>query len=93
MVKFNVEMFGLSNEITKVKNVEIELDEGAYLRDVVAALRRKIPALDGSVVSAGQDKLTERYVFNIDGRFYSDNDKIQLRGGEYIRLLPLATGG
>jgi molybdopterin converting factor small subunit len=93
MAKFNVEMFGLSKEITELRNVEIELNEGASLRDLVAALRRKIPALEGKVIRIGQDRLTEQYVFNIDGRFYFDSDKVQLSEGSSIRLVLLSTGG
>lgn len=93
MAKFNVEMFGLSNDITSLKSVELDLKEGASLKDVVAALKHKIPALEGSVIRAGQDRLTERYVFNVDGRFYFDTDNVQLPEGAGIRLLLLSTGG
>jgi hypothetical protein len=93
MAKFNVEMFGLSSDITDLKSVEIEVKEGSGLREVVAALKRQVPALDGSVIRAGQDRLSERYVFNIDGRFCFDTDKVQLRDGDHIRLLLLSTGG
>jgi hypothetical protein len=93
MAKYNVEMFGLSKDITELRNVEIELGEGATLRDLVAALRRKIPTLEGKVIRVGQDRLTEQYVFNIDGRFYFDSDKVQLREGASIRLVLLSTGG
>ena len=86
-------MFGLSKEITELRNIEIELYEGASLRDLVAALRHKIPALEGAVIRPGQDRLTEQYVFNIDGRFYFDKDKVELRDGVSIRLILLATGG
>ena len=93
MAKFNVELFGLSNEITALKNVDIDLNDGASLKDVVAALRSKIPAMEGSVIRTGQDRLTERYVFNVDGRFYFDTDNARLNDGDHIRLLLLSTGG
>ncbi len=93
MARYSVEMFGLSKEISELRNVEIELGDGSSLRDLVAALRRKIPALEGKVIRAGQDRLTDQYVFNIDGRFYFDTDKVQLREGSNIRLLLLSTGG
>lgn len=93
MPKYKVEMFGLSNEVTNLKSVEVDLEEVASLKDIVAALRRKIPALEGSVIRAGQDRLTERYVFNVDGRFYFDTDNVRLPEGASIRLLLLSTGG
>ncbi len=80
-------------EITELRSIEIELDEEAGLQGLVAALRRKIPGLEGKVIRAGQDRLTEQYVFNIDGRFYFDSDKVKLKEGSVIRLVLLSTGG
>jgi len=73
--------------------VEVELEDGASLRDIVAALMRKIPALEGGVTRAGEDRLMEYYAFNINGRFYFDDMELQLQGNDRVALLTLATGG
>ena len=58
MPQYQVELFGMSNQLVGLRRVEVELDDGACLEDLVAALRRKIPALEGSVIRRGEDRLT-----------------------------------
>ncbi len=93
MVRYVVEMFGLPCEIAGRREVEVKVEDGASLGDVIAALRREVPALEGTVIRAGEDRLMERYIFNINGRFYFDNDQLKLRDGDRLRLLTLATAG
>ncbi len=88
-----VQLFGLPREITELQKVEVGLKDGANLGDVIAALRREIPALEGHVIRAGENRLTERCAFNINGRFYLDDKEIQLQDGDRVALLTLATGG
>ncbi len=48
----------------------------------------------GHVIRAGENRLMERYAFNINGRFYfDDREELQLQGSDRIALLTLATGG
>ncbi len=94
MIRCIVEIFGLPHEITELREVEIELRDGASLGDVIAALKRKIPRLEGRVIRAGEDRLMEYYAFNINGGFYFDDDRdVQLQDGDRIALLTLAAGG
>ncbi|MBA7475474.1 hypothetical protein ES707_10845 [subsurface metagenome] len=88
-----VQLFGLPHEVTELREVEVELKDGANLGDVIAALRREIPALEGRVIRAGENRLMEHCAFNINGRFYLDDREIQLQDGDRIALLTLATGG
>lgn len=94
MFRCVVEMFGLPYEITGLREVEIELEDGATLGDVIAALRRNVSTLEGIVVCAGENRLTEYCAFNINGSFYSDDElHLQIQNGDRIILLTLATGG
>jgi molybdopterin converting factor small subunit len=93
MAKYNVELFGMSNEVVGLRNVDVELDDGASLADLVAALRREMPALEGSVISPGEDRLTKHYTFNINGRFYIDDYTVNVRPDDHIVLLTFALGG
>ena len=86
-------MFGLSHDVTELREVEVELENGARLRDMIAALRREIPALEGDVIRAGEDRLTEYYAFNVNGRFYMDDNELQIQHSDRVALLLLATGG
>jgi len=93
MLRCIVQLFGLPHEITELHEVEVELKDGASLGDVIAALRREIPALEGRVIRAGENRLMEHCAFNINGRFYLDDREVQLQNGDRILLLTLATGG
>ena len=96
MIKCIVEFFGVPVKTTESK-IEIELKEGAKLKDIIAALRHKLPALEGKIIVPGADRMVEGYTFNIHGKFYVDgydNDSdIQLKNGDRIAVLTIPTGG
>jgi molybdopterin converting factor small subunit len=86
-------MYGLPREITELREVEVELNEGAGMADVVAALRKEVPSLEGPVIVTGQDRLAAEYKFNINGSFYFAGMDFKLRKGDRIALLVPMTGG
>jgi len=86
-------LYGLPRGIVDGHQVEVELKDEASLTDVIAALRRGLPKLEGPVILTGEDKLTEHYALNINGRFYSDDKEIRVRSGDRVALLALAAGG
>ncbi len=93
MFNCTIELYGISKQITTERKVEVELRDGASLAEVIAALRHKVPALDGTVFHSGEDRLSEFYAFNINGRFYIDDKDIRVHKGDRIALLSLAAGG
>jgi molybdopterin converting factor small subunit len=93
MFKCKLQMYGLSRDITELREVELELRNGAGMTDVVAALKNKIPALEGPVIVLGENRLEALYKFNINGRFYFEGMDFQLHPGDRIALLVPATGG
>ena len=93
MKKCTVEMWGLPREISGLQEVEVQLKDDAGLRDVVAALKRKVPKLEGVVICSGEDRLEDTCAFNINGQFFLEDEKLQLKDGDCLRLLTLATGG
>jgi len=87
-------MWGLPREISGLSEVEVRLaDDVTSLRDVIAALKRQVPALEGIVICQGEDRLEDTVVFNIDGQFIQADENLQLKNGDCLRLLTLATGG
>jgi molybdopterin converting factor small subunit len=89
-----VQLFGLPRNITDLRKVEIDLEEGMTLRDAVIALRAKIPALEGPVIRTGTDRLVRSYKFNVNGRFYYEDDMdLNLHAEDRVALLTPATGG
>ncbi|MBI2849977.1 MAG: MoaD/ThiS family protein [Chloroflexi bacterium] len=93
MIKCTVEMWGLPREVSGMPAVEVQLEADAGLSDVIAALKRQIPALEGSVICHGENRLEDTCVFNIDGQFLLEDEKLRLKDGDCLRLLTLATGG
>lgn len=93
MFKCIIGLYGLPRGIVDGHQVEVELKDEASLTDVIAALRRALPKLEGPVILAGEGKLTEHYAFNINGRFYMDDKEIRVRSGDKVALLALAAGG
>lgn len=93
MAKYTVEMFGLPYSISGVRQVELELDDEAGLLDLVGALRRAVPSLEGEVITPGADFLMEGFTFNVNGRFHFNDSDLKLKEGDNIVLLTMATVG
>ena len=93
MIKCKVEMWGLPREVSGLPDVEVRVRDNAGLRDVISALKRQVPALEGSVICIDEDRLEDTCAFAINGRFFTDDEDLQLRDGDCLRLLTLATGG
>ncbi len=93
MVHCKIELFGLHSGTTDLGSIEVDLDQGTTLSDLIAELRQKAPALEGSVFVRGENKLTKYYVFNINGRFHMNDSKIRIQSSDHIVLLPFPIGG
>jgi len=93
MNKWIIPMYGLPREITEKREVEVELKEGAGMAEVVAALGKKVPSLEGPVIVPGEDRLVDEYKFNINGTFYFAGMDFKLKKGDRIALLVPMTGG
>lgn len=83
----------MPRELSGLPEVEVELSDNAGLRDVVSALRRRLPELEKGVIRPDADYLEDTVVFNFDGRFYLDGEDVKLKDGDRLRLLTQATGG
>ncbi len=93
MFKCIIHIYGLPREIADVRQVEVELEDGAGMADVVAELREKVPELEGKVIRPGEDRLMDYFKFNINGQFYFDGMDFELQSGDRIALLMPVTGG
>jgi molybdopterin converting factor small subunit len=91
--KCAVEMFGLPYNLTDLREVEIELQDGDTLKDVIITLKEKFPLLEGVVFQNGEHKLAELYKFSVNGSFFYDDTDIEIKEGDRIALLNLVTGG
>lgn len=88
-----IPMYGLPREITAAREVKVNLEDGASMAQVIAAMREELPELEGPVFRRGQERLEENYKFNVNGRFYFAGEDFQLHAGDRIALLVPVTGG
>lgn len=93
MAKWKIPMYGLPREITPLREVEVELGEEPNMADVIAAMKEKIPSLEGPVIRPGENRLIEQFKFNVNGQFYFDGQDFTLHQGDRIALLVPITGG
>jgi molybdopterin converting factor small subunit len=88
-----IELYGFPREATTARVVELNLEEGATMADVIAGLKKKIPRLNGYAFRPDENRLADLYKFNVNGRLYYDGMDFRLREGDRIALLTLVTGG
>jgi molybdopterin converting factor small subunit len=93
MFKCVIYLYGLAYEITALRELEVDLKDGDGMAEVIAAMREKIPALEGPVFRPGEDRLKELYKFNVNGQLYFDGMDFKLYTGDRIALLVPVTGG
>ena len=88
-----IPFYGVSREVTTVRQVEVDLVNGAGMAEVIAAIKEQVPSLDGPVFRKGENRLEEQFKFNINGQFYFDGMDFQLHPDDRIALLVPMTGG
>ena len=93
MFKIVINIYGLPQEISTIREVELELEDGAGMADVIAALKEKAPMLEGPVIRSGENRLMDYFKFNLNGHFYFDGMDFELKKGDRIALLMPVTGG
>ena len=94
MITCTIELYGSSAELAGTNEVVLELPGiSVGMKELVIALKNRLPELDGIVMKKDEYLLADDQAFNIDGRFYSGSDEIAVHNGDRIRLLTAATGG
>jgi hypothetical protein len=93
MFKIKMPLYGLDRNLTDLKEIELELEDGAGMAEVIAEMRRRAPALEGPVIRPGENRLVDLYKFNLNGHFYFGDMPFSLHPGDRIALLVPVTGG
>ena len=93
MIKCTVEFYGLSAETSGNQGVELTLEDGAGLPELIKALVKEVPALDGIISREGTGLLSDALILNVGGRFYHNEDNLILKEGDVVRILMKAIGG
>lgn len=86
-------MFGLPQQLAIPPQVEVEINEGSGIPELVMAIRNKMPFLEGPVIVPGEARLTGSYAFVVNGEFQPVDSEIQIRNGDRVVLILLAVGG
>ncbi len=93
MFTVNIEMYGVPQSVTQQYKTRLDLEDGASLQDVIQALKQKMPAMEGSVIYQGQDRLIENFSFIVNGQSQPEDSDIRIQPNDRIVLVLMATGG
>jgi molybdopterin converting factor small subunit len=90
-----IEFFGLSRLVTGVKEIALDLEDGATFRDVARRLGETYPALIGDVIRSDDGSLQHPNVLNVNARRMIRADKMDEspRDGDRIILMSMSAGG
>lgn len=83
---------GLARRLSKETSVEIEVNDGATLRDVSVALTRRFPAFLGQLIVPETYDLVEPHFFHVNGR-RADGLDMLVQEGDRILLMTVTAGG
>ena len=84
-----MKLFALYRELTGEREVEIELPDGAKVKDMLEALEERFPKLRGRLVERRGEQRS--YILMRGGRWPDLNEP--LRDGEEFALFPPVGGG
>jgi len=93
MFESRVKFYGFPPNVIDGNEVVLMLDEGACLADVVAQLRKRVPALEGFAVAPGENRLMAGFKFNLNGRLVYSDYSIKVHRDDRIALLIPISGG
>jgi molybdopterin converting factor small subunit len=93
MSQYSIELVGPMSRVAGLRHLTVELGDPATLAELVAAIRRTAPELEGSLIKAEQDRLVGHYTFNVNGRFHMDEYDTAVHPGDRVLIVSLAMGG
>ncbi len=95
MKTIEVVFTGAAREITKEKNVQIELRDQSTYRDLVGTLADRYPGLVGTLISDDHQALLSANLFNRNGEEPIMPEEMDLapRDGERIVIVYFIVGG
>ena len=93
MIHCVVELFGMGRQLAGASNVRIELQEGATVRDLLAALGEKSPGLLGEVLTDDGRALVSAYSLSLNGRTFVDDLGLHPKDGDHFLIMLPAAGG
>ena len=92
MKKLTVELFGPARRLSGLKKIDVEVKDGATLRDVIDILAEKFPQLVDTVIQSGS-QLSAAYILNYNGKRTARSLDETPEEGDNLLLLPVDAGG
>ncbi len=92
-VLVTVELLGLARRLAGRKEVQLELQQGATLRDVVAALASRFPSFLDQVIVPRTFDVISPYFFYLGGRLAATSLEAAVDAVEPLVLMSLEAGG
>jgi len=93
-ISLTVELYGNSRIIAGQKFIQLKFAESKVgAADVIKELALLFPSLDGKVLDLAGKKLLSSYVFNLNGVGFQGPQKLKLRDGDSLLILPSQAGG
>lgn len=93
MGKLIVEVYGVGRPQPGEREVELEMETGATLGDVLEALGRQAPSLGERVLATDGRSLRPPYVLNINGLSFVEDLSLRPKAGDRILLMAPPAGG
>ncbi|MDK2869437.1 MAG: sulfur-carrier protein [Pyrococcus sp.] len=90
MVRVKVKYFARFRQLAGVDEEEIELPEGAKVRDLIEEIKRRHEKFKGEVFGEGHDEDADVNVA-VNGRYVSWDE--ELKEGDVVGVFPPVSGG
>ena len=88
-----VELLGQARRLAQTKRSLVEIHDRATLREVMACLAARFPALVGPVIVPDTYDLASSYMLNIDGRRVAKDFDAPAQDGQRLLLMFVEAGG
>lgn len=92
-VDCTVELLGVAQLLTGMREISLVLRPGATFADVFEALSDQLPSLSGRVISADGTRLVDGYACNVNGLEFVRSTDARVKPGDNIAILSADAGG
>jgi molybdopterin converting factor small subunit len=92
-MRVTVEFFGVAWHVIGVRECELEVDEGAQLRDVVRELAQRFPRLVEEQVIGRSEELSDSFALSINGGIVTQNLDVRIADDDRLLLVSATWGG
>ncbi len=92
-MEITVEYYATARQVTKKKEENLALKDGANFYDLMDLLAARYPKLVGDVIDAENKELTSSFVLNVNANRAVQNYATPINDGERVLILLNAGGG